>query len=324
MPVERIFAIYQAIQRGRFPNCSQLAAELEVTPKTVQRDISFMQRHLGLPIAYDSRRHGYFYERPVADFPLLKISVEDLVALFLARKAIEPLQGSPLEGVLRSSFQRLSQSLQGTVSFRWTEIDEIFSVKDSGVVPGDVRHFEKVSRAVLECRELRFEYRKIDSDSWELRGLQPYHLAEVDGGWYLIGYDADRRGRRTFAMQRMRSLRVLKSRFLRPADFSLAEHLGESFGVWRRDGERGTNARIRLRFDGWAARLVSERRWHPSQEIRWLGKREESLEMSLELSGFEEISRWILSWGSQVEVLDPPELRELVRESLLKASDRYR
>ncbi|MEX2577993.1 MAG: WYL domain-containing protein [Verrucomicrobiales bacterium] len=322
-PIERIFTIHQAIQRGRYPNCRQLAEQIEVTQKTIQRDITFMQNDLGLPIEYDGKKHGYFYERPVQDFPLLRISVENVVALFLARKAIEPLQGSPLEATLRDSFKRLSGALQGEVTFRWSDIDEAFSVRDSGAVPADVRLFEKVARAVLECRELRFDYRKIDSDGWEPRKLRPFHVAEFDGGWYVIGHDPDRQARRTFALQRMKGLRVLKTQFLRPNDFSLSDHLGGSFGVWHRPEDKGKRHRIRIRFDGWAARMVSERRWHPSQQIKWLGKREESLEMILELCGFEEISRWILSWGPQVEVLEPEELRNTVRGALAEAGKRY-
>ena len=142
-PIERIFTIHQAIQRGRFPNCRQLAEQIEVTQKTIQRDITFMQNDLGLPLAYNGAKHGYFYERPVHEFPMMNYTVEDVVALFLARKAVEPLQGSPLEATLRDSFKRLSGALQGEISFRWTDLDEVFSVKDTGVVPGDVRLFEK-------------------------------------------------------------------------------------------------------------------------------------------------------------------------------------
>lgn len=322
-PIERIFTIHQAIQRGRFPNCRQLAEQIEVTQKTIQRDITFMQHSLGLPLIYDGIKHGYFYERSVHEFPMMRYSVEDVVALFLARKAVEPLQGSPLEATLRESFKRLSGALQGEVSFRWSDLDEAFSVKDSGVVPGDVRLFEKVSRAVLECREMRFDYRKIDGDLWEPRQLRPFHLAEFDGGWYVIGHDIERKARRTFALQRMKAVKVLKTSFLRPADFNRTDHLGGSFGVWHAPGDKGKRHRIRLRFTGWAARMVSERRWHPSQEIKWTGKEENELEMVLELSSFEEIRRWILSWGAQVEVLEPKELRTSIREESEKVQSIY-
>ena len=322
-PIERIFTIHQAIQRGRFPNCRQLAEQIEVTQKTIQRDISFMQNDLGLPLEYDGSKHGYYYERPIHEFPLMRYTVEDVVALFLARKALEPLQGSPLEATLRDSFKRLSSALQGEVSFHWSDLDQAFSVKDAGVVPGDVRLFEKIAQAVLECRELRFDYRKIDHKEWEPRSLRPFHVAEFEGGWYVIGYDIDRKAKRTFALQRMKGVRTLKTRFLRPADFTLKDHLGGSFGVWHNPEGHGKAHRVVLRFNGWAARMVSERRWHPSQQLNWKSKKQEVLDVIMELSSFEEISRWILSWGDQVEVIEPNELRKQIITSLEETRKRY-
>jgi proteasome accessory factor B len=322
-PIERIFTIHQTIQRGRFLNCRELAEQIEVTQKTIQRDITFMQNDLGLPLAYDRSKHGYFYERPVQEFPMMRYSVEDVVALFLARKAVEPLQGSPLEATLRDSFKRLSGALQGEISFRWSDLDEVFSVKDTGVVPADVRLFEKVARAVMELKILRFEYRKIDGDDWEQRSIRPFHIADFDGGWYVIGYDEGRKARRTFALQRMKAVRVMKTKFLRPADFDLKEHLGGSFGVWHNPGDTGKRQRIRLRFTGWAARMVSERRWHPSQETKWIGKKEDTLEMVMDLNSFEEISRWILSWGPQVEVMEPNVLKDAITGALRETLTHY-
>ncbi len=110
-----------------------------------------------------------------------------------------------------------------------------------------------------------------------------------------IGYDPDRKARRTFALQRIRKAKSTKVPFLRPADFSLDDHLGGSFGVWHNPADRGKRRRIKLRFTGWAARLVSERRWHPSQQLEWRGTKQEELVMTLELSSFEEIRRWILT-----------------------------
>ena len=326
-PLERIFKIHSKIQRGRFPNCRQLAEEIDVTRKTIQRDINFMRTELDLPIVYDRVEHGYHYERPLHEFPLMRYSVEDVVALFLARKALEPLQGSPLEATLRDSFKRLSGARQGEVSFNWSDLDEAFSVRDSGVVPGDVKLFEKLAQAVLDCRELRFNYREIDSKEWEERSLRPFHLAAFEGGWYLIGYDLDRKARRTFAIQRMKGVRLLKTKFLRPADFKITDHLGGSFGVWHQPEDKGKSRRVTLRFKGWAARMVSERRWHPSQQINWLSKKEEKqevLNLIMELSSFEEIARWILSWGDQVEVIEPKELREKVIASLEATRQVYR
>jgi predicted DNA-binding transcriptional regulator YafY len=66
------------------------------------------------------------------------------------------------------------------------------------------------------------------------------------------------------------------------------------------------------------ARVVTERLWHSNQAIRKLKPDGSVIEFQADLSGFEEITRWVLSWGSKAKVLGPPELKKQVREELEK------
>lgn len=61
----RVMEIHKIIRAGRFPNCTTLAAEIEVSSKTVQRDINFMRDQLGLPLEYRVIQHGYFHTQEV-------------------------------------------------------------------------------------------------------------------------------------------------------------------------------------------------------------------------------------------------------------------
>ena len=168
-PIGRFFKIHDEIRRGKYPNCKNLADKLEVTQKTIQRDITYMQNELKLPLVYEASRHGYYYHKPVQDFPLFKATSEDVVALFLARKALEPLRGTPLEAELRQSFRQLASSLQGHVTFRWSDLDQAVSVKEPGAMVADVRQFEKLADAVLALamtlREHQIDCNDINSHS---------------------------------------------------------------------------------------------------------------------------------------------------------------
>jgi len=76
-PMERIYHIHEAVSEGRLPNCRTLAAELEVTPKTIQRDITFMRDRLGLPLEYDEQAHGYRYTGDVSTFPVFEVGASE-------------------------------------------------------------------------------------------------------------------------------------------------------------------------------------------------------------------------------------------------------
>ncbi|MCB1089521.1 MAG: WYL domain-containing protein, partial [Verrucomicrobiae bacterium] len=231
-PLERIVRIHEAINRGRFPNCSGIARELETSRKTIQRDVNFMRDQLELPIAYHELEHGYYYTEPVAQFPFLQTTAEDLVALIVARNALRHLADTPLLASLRHSLQKLQQGMQDRVSIPWSNLDQAFSVKADGLSRRDLGLFDKIASAIIEQRELRFDYTKLDAKKAEPRHLQPYHLAEIDGGWYVIGHDVDRGARRTFAVQRMKGLSLQQKTFPRADDFRLEDHFAGSFGVW--------------------------------------------------------------------------------------------
>ncbi|MBP84756.1 MAG: hypothetical protein CMO61_13010 [Verrucomicrobiales bacterium] len=322
-PLERIMRIHEAVSRGHFPNCNSIARELQVNRKTIQRDISFMKNELDLPVQYDGTNHGYFYSRPVNQFPLLKTSAEDLVSLILARNALDPLKGSALEATLRRGFQRLQSSMSEQVTIPWSELDQAFAVKSQGFTEHDAFVFDRLAKAVLECRELHFEYRKLRDLIPEKRKLQPYHLVEVEGGWYVIGFDLKREARRTFAVQRMKSVHLTNKRFLRSRNFRLEDHFAGSFGVWAGGEGGGHSFPIRIRFSGFAARVVAERRWHPSQEVTPIESDGSVIELTMKLSALEDIARWVLGFGGQAEVIEPSELREIVATQLKEAAALY-
>jgi len=68
-PLERMMRLHEKLRAGAFPNCRKLADELEVSTKTIQRDIDFMRDRLGLPIEYDQLHFGSVYTEPVTSFP---------------------------------------------------------------------------------------------------------------------------------------------------------------------------------------------------------------------------------------------------------------
>jgi proteasome accessory factor B len=312
----RVLEIHKIVRAGRYPNCSTLAEEIEVTAKTIQRDVSFMREQLGLPLEYDSIKHGFHYTRAVHEFPLLHLSRNDLVALFLARHALEPLRGTRLERMLAESFSKIAEACPGEVSIQWSELDEAFSVKASGVLPADVTLFGDLLDAVMANREVTFDYHKLTASSTERRTVQPYHVGQIEHGWYLLAFDPKRKAMRTFALQRLTNLRVLKAKFERNPSFNARDHLGGGFGVWSYNKEENHHHAVSIRFEGYAARVVAERLWHSTQEIRRLNEDGSAIEFQATLAGLEEITRWVLSWGSKAQVLGPPELKKRVRDEV--------
>jgi predicted DNA-binding transcriptional regulator YafY len=317
-PLERMSRLHEMIQSQTFPNCTLLAEKLEVSRKTIQRDLDFMRDRLGLPIAYDSQRFGFYYTKPVDSVPEMEVSEGELVALLIAQKALQQHRGTVYEGPLRSACSKIAAALDDRVSVDITDLASRISFKEQGFNEVSVDLFDTVGRAVRLSRVLEFLYKKLGAVAEEQRRVQPYHLGCINNQWYVFGWDLERQKVRTFALTRLRNPKVLRTRFERPADFSLETFLADSMGVFRGGKEL---EKVRIRFEGWVAQIVRERVWHSSEKKTELP--EGGLEVELLLSSLEEVERWVLGFGANARVLQPPALVERIQRTAKEMAALY-
>jgi proteasome accessory factor B len=304
--MERMLRIHQEIAAGRYPNATTLARMFEIGTKTVVRDLAFMRERLELPIAYDSRKFGFYYSRPVSAFPTLRITQGELFALVVAEKALQQYRGTPFEKPLVSALAKLANQLPDTISFDLSDWDKTISFHTRAEPILDLDVFGKLAEAAAKRRQICFLYRKPRAAGAEERTVDPYHLANINGEWFLFGYDHARRDVRTFVPARMSNIRRTGRGFVRPEGFSLAERLRGSFGVVTGEGEYD----VRIRFTPGAAGFIREKRWHPTQQLLDLDGG--GVELRMKLSSLTEVQRWILNWGGDAAVISPLELADSV------------
>src|SRR5213594_3079558 len=258
-PLERMLRIHQAIHSGKYPNATTLAAELEVSTKSIHRDIEFMRDRLELPAEFDPSRNGYRYTEEVSGFPTLQVTEGELFALLVAEKALQQYRGTTFEKPLVSAFKKMAAALPDTISLHLADWEQTISFRTSAEPLLNLEVFDA--------------------------------LANVNGEWFLFAYDHLRRDIRTFVPSRIKAAQLTGKTFVRPQKFSLEKTLRDSFGVHSGKGLFD----VFIRFNEFAADYIREKRWHPSQQLRELA--DGGVEMRLRLSSLGEIERWILGWG---------------------------
>src|SRR4051794_31775347 len=263
-PLERMMRIHQEIASGSYPNATTLAREMEVSIKSIQRDLEFMRDRLDLPLEYDGSRFGYYYTEPVSAFPTFQITEGELVALLIAEKALEQYRGTNFEKPLVSALKKMASQLPDTVSFNIAEWDQTISFRTSAEPIVNLEIFDALAKATAARRQIRFDYRKPGQQKPEPRVVDPYHLANINGEWFLFAFDHARKDIRTFVPLRIANIQPTGKTFARPAKFSLEKRLHNSFGVVSGEGEFN----VVLRFDEFGAGFIREKRWHPSQQLR--------------------------------------------------------
>jgi predicted DNA-binding transcriptional regulator YafY len=317
-PLERMQRLHDLLSNEQPVNCQQLGKDFEVSYKTIQRDLDFMRDRLNLPIEYDPTRYSFRYTEKVEAFPLLQVSEGEILALFVAQKVLAQYHGTPFEKTLGSAFQKLTGALKETVSFDLGEWGSDYSFRVTGASAADLEVFRLLARAIVQRQEISFSYQPLRATVPETRTVHPYHLANIDNAWYLLAHDPQRAQIRTFALPRIQKPALTKKTFDRPRGFSAEKELKGGFGVFSGTGKFC----IKVRFDSFAARLVRERDWHPTQKIREIKGGEIELEMTL--GALEEIERWILSWGNHAKVLSPKVLTDSVQKRVRSMQKLYR
>jgi predicted DNA-binding transcriptional regulator YafY len=301
--------IHQALQAGRYPNATKLAAELEVSTKSIHRDLEFMRDRLELPLEFDPGRNGYHYGEEVSAFPTLQITEGELFALLVAEKALQQYRGTTFEKPLLSAFRKMAASLPDTVSLNLADWEHTISFRTRAEPRLNLESFDALARATAQRRQLELTYRKPGRKDTERRVVDPYHLANINGEWFLFAYCHLRKDIRTFAPARIQAVRPTGRTFVRPRRFSLEHRLRDSFGVLSGQGE----FQVVIRFDESVADYIREKRWHASQRLAELA--DGGVELHLRLSSLVEVQRWTLSWGGHAVPVQPPELVGLVAES---------
>lgn len=315
--IERMLRIHQELKAGSFPNCSSLAREMEVSTKTISRDLDFMRDRMLLPLEYHQAKHGFYYTKEVQSLPTIDISEGELLALSIARKAMDHYKGTPFEKPLSNALNKLAASLPETITANLTQLSETISFRQGRSSQVDDSILNAFTKSALEKREITFEYRKLGAKTAEARTLKTYHLTNFLGKWYAIGLDTKRNAIRTFLLSRANSAQLEATRFNIPKDFSAEDYLGSSFGIYSPEGSHN----VKIRFLNPISEYIAENIWHPSQKVQY--HEDGSITISFKLGTLVEVSSWVLSWGENAIALSPPKLRQTIRTTAQKVTELY-
>ena len=302
----RLFHLIDRLSERNAINSTDLANDLCVSVRTVHRDLAFL-RSLGFRVDYNESSHNLKLISGPQSLFSTGISTEEGFALAIARSALSAYGGSAF-------FAKVLDQI-GALMKRWKVDPEdlgtgFLSFPTNEAFP-DVL-ISKLYQAIVQSRIVEFYYDSLTSKS-RTREVEPLHVFYREGAWYLYGKE-NTKGR-TFHLQRIRDFAITDRTFDPPKDFEIQKLLEDSFGVYE-----GTKPQwVEALFCGPAARIVSERRWHVSQTMKWEGDR---LRFRMRVVISVEIERWILGWGEQATVISPVSLKAAVAERIEKARAR--
>ncbi|MFP7722343.1 helix-turn-helix transcriptional regulator [Lysobacter sp. A3-1-A15] len=317
--IERIHALHRILTAARYPvTVQRLQEELECSRATVYRDLAYLRDYLMAPVVGNGEA-GFRYDPDEADrfeLPGLWLSSQELHSLLAAQQLMMRSGGGVLSTALAPLQHRIEKLLDEHAGGRRVPVERV------RVIPHrsrklDETAFRNVATAVLDRKQLAFEYRARSTDERTRRTVSPQRLTHYRENWYLDAWDHDRDGLRSFSVDRITGARLADQTARDVPDEELDRQLASSYGIFS-----GTpKGWATVVFSAKAARWVADEHWHSQQQGRVLP--DGRYELKLPYSSGRELLMDVLHYGSDAEIIEPPSLREQARSLLSLALGQY-
>jgi predicted DNA-binding transcriptional regulator YafY len=292
-----------------------------ISMSTIEKDLFAMRNESNLgyyaPIAYHKTEKGYYYEDPDYTIDDLPLNQEDIEAIEFAANTLAQFRGIQL---FESSGDAIDKIL-GRLSLRPNEgqtVEQFVRFETAPEYRGS-RHLKFYLEAIRERKVVSFDYQKFSGEKAKRYRIHPYLLKEYRNRWYVIGFNPDKDATVVFGLDRVvGEVKITEETFNRNSDFNSDHYFEHSLGITVPDKAPD---KIILRFSSLSGKYVESQPWHESQRI--VEQNEDTTIVEFFLSITPELIMQILSYGANVEVLQPVSLRRVVAQSLREAIIAY-
>lgn len=300
---------------------AELAREFDVNPRHVYRYIAEIETlgyqfapHEGGGERYWKIEGGYqgIKPEPATD--------QELMSLYLAKNHLAYLNGTPFVHDLESLGRKIEAGLPTKTANKIERLVQVFlpAQRPQRSYAAKSAVLAELQKALLFQRPARILHHALGYTKPVMHRFDPYALRLQNYGLYLGGYSHRARDFRWLAVERIHKVTVdmkadpfeMKPEYVRRLKSERA------FGLIE-----GAVLNVRVQFHRDIADYFKERQWHSTQRVTRL--KNGDVIVSLEAGGLEELTAWVLSWGSHAKVLDPPELIKAVTEQLAAAGKQY-
>ncbi|OWZ83207.1 helix-turn-helix transcriptional regulator [Natranaerobius trueperi] len=297
----RLMSIAEKIRREPGIVYDDLAKELEVSQRTIRRDINILEQ-AGLPVQnYQGLRFMSDVELPRVQFDPNEVTFLLLMTNFLSHYGID---SNIPESLLKKLRKHLPEKM----------IDKYQTLQRSVLIhphdnEQDGREIVKRLKEIIELKnrvQIYYQSNSSKNESWRL--VDPYGVFFKKRSWYMVGYCYKNGSIRMFKCSRVKEIKSLQDKYEIPKEFDLEDFLSDSFELMK-----GEPTKIKIRFKKEVASIIEETVFYKGEKKT---KYNEDIIYELTVANWREVYSWVLSFGRKAEILEPKWMREQIISEL--------
>lgn len=313
----RLFRLHQLLESTpEGIRIDDAGRELEVTARSIRRDLKALEA-AGIELEHVdvSGERRVRRTRSARNTEPIRLTRFQRYSLAAVRRVFDVLAGTPLHDDFAQLFAKLfpaGDDEGGSMVERFVYIPE---------APKNYRRLKdeiyEIYDGILRALTLSFHYEGGTTPG--ARKVEPYALVLYQNGLYVVGRDVPKDAPRTFAVERMRKVKAMSSApFKRDPSFDVSKLFEGAFGLI---AGSGAPQHVVVDFAASAVGYIEPREWHHTQRSTRLD--DGGVRVEFDVTGLQEVVGWVLRWGANAVVREPPELVARVRAALAATAARY-
>lgn len=298
----RLFQLINAIYAKPGITASELASKLEVSQRTIYRDINDISLFTTLVLDEEKRNGGYRFLNENFLDPI-RFNEEEELAFTLLPSLLERDKRPP---GFDSAYDKVMASHRKNQRQRSNLVRDITDLIQMGTPAYRTEYpnyLHEIIQAILDKRTIDTVYHTQSRDETSNRMIDPYYLIPREQRFYLIGFCHRAQGMRVFRLSRFQQVHITNEVF-DLGDFNIQQYLKNTWSI--HPGER--NTRFRVRFDSKVARYIREEELFVQPWMKELA--DGSLLFEVTVNNEHEFIMWLLQYGPDAEILEPQSARE--------------
>ncbi len=288
-----------------------------ICDSTIEKDLFNMRMDHDAPIKYSKKHNGYYYEDPSYSINDIPLTEDDLESIQFAVNTLQQFREVDM-------FKQFGQAIDKIVDRVAIESKQSLTSEnpivqfETAYSSGGNEFLPPLYEAIISKYKVVFNYKSFKSSDSKERIVSPLLLKEYRNRWYLISFDESKNDIVTFALERMLNLHVSKESSFIPTNFNPKEYFEFSTGITAYKGEPEL---IVIKADSISAKYILSQPFHHTQKLL-IEKNEFSI-FQLKVFISEELIRSFLSFGGEIEVLSPANVRTIIKKRSTELFQKY-
>jgi predicted DNA-binding transcriptional regulator YafY len=288
-----------------------------ISDSTIEKDLFAMRMEHDAPIKYSKKNLGYFYSDENFTINDLPLNEDDIEAIRFAANTLLQFKDVEMFQQFGFAIDKIFDRVNISPNPQEKDIATYVQFETAVSIRGN-EYLAPLLQAIRQKKIIQFDYESYQSNKKKTRRVVPLLLKEYRNRWYVICFDCIKEQLITYALERIENLEESSEFYYQKIDFSPEKFFKNAIGITANDSEPEF---ILFKADNVSSKYISSQPFHSSQNIVKEGKNKTTFTLNVIIS--EELIRSILSFGGEIEIIEPENLREIIIKRLKLMCENY-